>query len=602
MRVLLLVFILLWGGIFARAQCRFAFLTDIHVVPNNPNEAALKQVVAEINQDEYDFVVITGDLSNMGSDAELNCVKTILDELRHPYYIIPGNHETNWSESAGMTFNRLWGADRFNFTVGDYQFLGYSTGPYMKMGDGLVKNEDLIWIGQQLRQAKEDRKTIISMAHYPLDRSLSNYKPLVAMLKDYDVPLSFCGHGHRLQQLDFDGIVGVMGRALMDKQGTGYNQVIFRNDSAFVCEKKLGEAPVPALAFPLKPNYNSEVVEVMSEEGFEHLEPTFLHLDSCSVMGGAAKTGELLVFANSCGVVKCYDSLSGKMLWQYDTGEAVYATPFTNGRLVFVGTIHRGLLALDVRTGALKWELPSQTPVLAEGVVAGNDLFIGLGSDGFVCVEAASGRVKWRNTDMTAFIQAAPVLTSKSVLFGVWDTHLYALNRKNGKQQWKWNNGSPVRLLSPGNVVPVVANDQVFVVAPDRYLTVLGLQDGKQLMRTKQHQVRESMGMTLDGADVVAKTMNDTVIFVDTRTHEITRVDCGFGYEHNPCPMVEVDGVVYGGTREGVLFAIDRKSRQFLFSEKLGCSSINKIVPAGNGQVLVTLMEGVVTILQSNKK
>jgi hypothetical protein len=35
-------------------------LTDIHVVPNNPNEAALKQVVAEINQDEYDFVVITG--------------------------------------------------------------------------------------------------------------------------------------------------------------------------------------------------------------------------------------------------------------------------------------------------------------------------------------------------------------------------------------------------------------------------------------------------------------------------------------------------------------------------------------------------------------
>jgi hypothetical protein len=44
------------------------------------------------------------------------------------------------------------GADRFNFTVGDYRFLGYSTGPYMKMGDGLVKNEDLIWIGQQLRQ------------------------------------------------------------------------------------------------------------------------------------------------------------------------------------------------------------------------------------------------------------------------------------------------------------------------------------------------------------------------------------------------------------------------------------------------------------------
>ncbi|MGV8827026.1 MAG: outer membrane protein assembly factor BamB family protein [Breznakibacter sp.] len=602
MRILVFVFLLFWIGVFAGAQIRFAFLTDIHVVPNNPNEAALKQVVAEINQDDYDFVVITGDLSNMGSDAELHCVKAILDQLTHPYYIVPGNHETNWSESAGMTFNRLWGADRFSFSVGNYQFLGYSTGPYMKMGDGLVKNEDLIWIGQQLRQSKEKGKTIISMPHYPLDRSLSNYKPLVAMLKDYDVPLSLCGHGHKLQQLDFDGIVGVMGRALMDKQQViGYNQVIFRNDSAFVCEKKLGETPNLALAFPLKPNYDDGAVAVMAEERYEHVEPSFLHLDSCSVMGGAAMVDDRVVFANSCGVVKCHHARSGKLLWQYETGEAVYATPFTNGRLVFVGTIHRGLLALDVRTGALKWELPSQTPVLAEGVVAGDDLIIGLGSDGFVCVEAATGRVKWRNSDMTAFIQAAPVLTSDYVLFGVWDTYLYCLNRKDGSLHWKWNNGLPVRLLSPGNVVPAVANDQVFVVAPDRYLTVLGLHDGKQLMRTKQHKVRESMGLTLDGAHVVAKTMNDTVIFVDTRTHDITRVDCDFGYEHNPCPMVEIDGVVYGGTREGVLFAIDRKSRKYLFSEKLGCSSINKIVPAGNGKVLVTLMEGVVTILQPKK-
>ncbi len=602
MRFLLFVFLLFWIDVFAGAQIRFAFLTDLHVVPNNPNEAVLKQVVAEINQDEYDFVVITGDLSNMGSDAELLCVKAILDELQHPYYIIPGNHETNWSESAGMTFNRLWGADRFNFTVGDYRFLGYSTGPYMKMGDGLVKNEDLIWIGQQLRQAKEAGNTIINMAHYPLDGSLSNYQPLVAMLKDYEVPVSFCGHGHKLQQLDFDGIVGVMGRALMDKQHViGYNQVTFRNDSAFVCEKPLGGASVPTLAFPLKPNYVPVPIQEKGKMVGVHLKPLFFHQDSCSVMGGAIMVGDRVVFANSCGVVKCHHAVSGDLLWQYNSGEAVYATPFTNGRLVFVGTIHRGLLALDVHTGALRWELPSQTPVLAEGVVAGDDLFIGLGSDGFVCVEAATGRVKWRNTDMTAFIQAAPVLTSDFVLFGVWDTHLYCLNRKDGSLQWKWNNGSPVRLLSPGNVVPAVANDKVFVVAPDRYLTVLGLHDGKQLMRTKQHQVRESMGMTLDGAHVVAKTMNDTVIIVDTRTHEISRVDCGFGYEHNPCPMVEIDGVVYGGTREGVLFAIDSKSRKFLFREKLGCSSINKIVPAGKGKVLVTLMEGKIYLLDTHR-
>lgn len=103
------VFIVCFSTVLDRCFCRGAnqvcFLTDLHVVPNNPNEAAQKQVVAEIEiQDEYDFVVITGDLSNMGSDAEAPFAwKAILDERQHPYYIIPGNHETNWSESAGMT-------------------------------------------------------------------------------------------------------------------------------------------------------------------------------------------------------------------------------------------------------------------------------------------------------------------------------------------------------------------------------------------------------------------------------------------------------------------------------------------------------------------
>ncbi len=599
MRSLLLFSLSFLSCLFIEGQCRFAFLTDLHVVPGNANEIALKQVVEEINTDRYDFVVVTGDLSNMGSDAELNAVKSILDQLKYPYYIIPGNHETNWSESAGMTFKRIWGADRFNFSFGNFCFLGYNTGPFMKMGDGLVKNEDLIWLQSQLIQAKRQGKTIISMAHYPLDASISNHQPLLSLLRQYEVPLTFCGHGHKLQMLNFDGVDGVMGRALMDRnQQVGYNQVTMRNDSVLVYEKKAGAEPMLAFSFPLHINVHSTPLLFPAKEESQFLKPLFSHQDSCSVMGGAAMAGNYILFANSCGVVKCHHARTGKLLWQYDTDESVYATPFTNGKLLFVGTIHRGLLAFDLHSGRLKWSLPCQTPVLAEGVTSGNDLYIGLGSDGFACVEASSGRVKWLNSSMTAFMQAKPVLTGDDVLFGAWDTNLYCLNRATGALRWKWNNGSAVQLLSPGNVVPAVAEGKVFLVAPDRHLSVLQISDGKQLMRTKQHQVRESMGMSHDGLTMMAKTMNDSVIFVNTQSLEISAIDCGFGYEHNPCPMVEADGIVYGGTRQGVLFAIDLKSRKYLFSQKLGCSSINNIVKAGKNQIMVSMMEGKVMVLK----
>lgn len=79
----------------AIAQTRFALLTDIHVVPGNNNEKFLEQVVDEINQSDLPFVVITGDLTNEGSDEQLYNVKRIFDGLKKPYYIIPGNHEMN---------------------------------------------------------------------------------------------------------------------------------------------------------------------------------------------------------------------------------------------------------------------------------------------------------------------------------------------------------------------------------------------------------------------------------------------------------------------------------------------------------------------------
>ena len=144
---------------------RIAFLTDIHVSPGAVSEPNLENIVSEINEGDYDFAVVTGDVTNTGLDTELVTVHRILGRLKIPLHIVPGNHETNWSESACQTFPRLWGNDRFCFSADNYLFIGFDTGPFMKMGDGHVKEEDVRWLQQTLAREAGRDKTVISLSH-----------------------------------------------------------------------------------------------------------------------------------------------------------------------------------------------------------------------------------------------------------------------------------------------------------------------------------------------------------------------------------------------------------------------------------------------------
>ena len=91
---------MLLAVVLAGAAQRIALLADIHVTPGNTNEEKLRAAVAEINRGHYDAVVVNSDLTNEGSDEQLANVKAILDGIKAPLFVLPGNHENNWSQSA----------------------------------------------------------------------------------------------------------------------------------------------------------------------------------------------------------------------------------------------------------------------------------------------------------------------------------------------------------------------------------------------------------------------------------------------------------------------------------------------------------------------
>ena len=157
----------------------------------------------------------------MGSLDNLSLAKQILDGLRVPYHIIPGNHDTKWSESGGSDFARLWGDDRFAFESGGFRFIGLSQGPVLRMGDGNWAPQDVRWLEGLLADKASAAKPIIFVSHYPLDPGIANWYVVLDKLKTVPTVAVLVGHGHKNQALDFEGLRGVMGRANIGTKDAG---------------------------------------------------------------------------------------------------------------------------------------------------------------------------------------------------------------------------------------------------------------------------------------------------------------------------------------------------------------------------------------------
>lgn len=584
---------------------KFALLTDLHVSPGTESDSALNRIVDEINRTSLDFIIVTGDISNSGTDQELFTVKKALDRLNKPCFALPGNHETNWSESAGLTFNRLWGNDRFIFEKNGYLFVGFNTGPFMKMGDGHVKQEDLLWLKRQLQAKRKEGRVLISFSHYPLSDGLDDWFQVTDILKLYGCRIDFCGHGHRLSLLNFDGIPGIMGRSSLPGTSllAGYNIVILRNDSVILYNKELTKnigKPSIKLNY-LKPDTLSKIaVSPMPDYSVNKTfmtRNTVMELaDTASIFAGPCLTEDnILVYGNSTGLVKALSTSSLKVLWETKIAGPVYSTPVTYGGIVILGTVDGKIIGLTSSGGQKVWSVNTGRPVLAEGITGDGSVYIGGGDKTFYKIDIKTGKIIWQFSGIEGLIQGKPVLCGSSVIFGAWDTYLYCLNKFTGTLSWKWSNGKPQKLYSPGNISPVCTGSRVFIVAPDRFMTAIDLITGKEIWRSNQHQVRESMGVSEDGSLVYAKLMNDSVIAVSATENfprTVWAVSGGFGYEHNPCPVATSGNLVIAGTRNGVLVAIDGITRKVLWKFKAGNSSVNKIVTDKNQTIWYTLVEG----------
>ena len=578
---------------------RLAVLSDVHVTLGNLNMNKLCEAVSEINAIDVDAVMMTGDLTNEGSDEQLVNVKGILDSISHPLYVIPGNHENNWSQSACKTFNDLWGGDRFVFTVDNLVVVGLNCGPFMKMGDGHIKQEDLLWLDSTLNVMVKPGMQVLSVNHYPILDDLDNYRAYVDILKKYPVITHLCGHYHTWRQYETDGINGIMVRALdMGDRNFGYTLMDIDLDRQWITvyNKPIGGSPVTQFSYRINLDYYTPQLPVENYELPAGFEVKRIVADNASIFTRVGVDKKNLYFGNSLGYCKAVDKRSGELRWQYKTDGMLFSRPAVSDKCIVLPTSDKRLVWLDKKSGKQLWQHQAQGPYVADGVVHDGVLYQG-GFKVFQAWDVRNHSLLWQYDSIYNYCQAAPVVDGNDVVFGAWDTSLRSLNKHTGTLNWAWNNGRASTLLSPGNVVPTVSRDYVFIVAPDRVATCIDRRTGKQLWREKNdNKVRESLGRNADGTVAYSKTMDGELVAmsIGANYQQLWKVDLGFGYEHAPCIVLEHNGYIYCGSRRGMLAVVNASTHQLEFTYRLGTSEVNGFEVDERGDIYCSLIEGTI--------
>lgn len=545
---------------------KFGWITDLHIGAKNA-DADLQAVVQDINTKKgIAFVIATGDITEKGKADDLKNAIQILDKLSVPYYIIPGNHDTKWSESGGQVFSNLWKDDKFKFEYEKTVLIGLNSGIVWRGGGGHFTPEDLRWL-DSLLSTIPPTKEILFFTHHQLDKEVDNWFKVTNLLAKKNVKEIFVGHGHANRIYNFNGLPGVMSRSTLTAKGKswGYTLVDDQIDSLFFLEVTK-DSLIKKWNAVGKENL-IDYINVDSTE-FENYSANILWQKDLKTTLAAPVTiyENKVVAVTKRGTVFCFD-VTGKQLWKSDLGASIFSKPAVLKDQVIVGTMKGDLFTINLLNGnviqVIGIDEAITSPVSTMEIDYEGEksfaLIFGTASGKIYSYELFRLNLLWSNASAAGMIESKPLLLKDKIIFGSWDTHLYCIDAATGLLNWKWN-GNPVFNYSPAASPLVTDEKNVFFATPDKAITAVDLLLGKTSWKKTDFDAWESIGISNDMKSLYVKSQNDKLHIISSVNGKLQKtIDLKFGLDTGPIQPIEVDGNIFFGGKNGTVYSIDPK-------------------------------------------
>ena len=126
------------------------------------NEHKLNKAIHEINNEEYDLVLVTGDITNAGYRHEYVMAKELLDKINVPVITVPGNHDAR--NNGKQYYHSFFGESNFVKRAGNVKIIGLDS-VVEETSDGHIGHIQRDWLEGQL---DKNEYTIVMLHHHIL--------------------------------------------------------------------------------------------------------------------------------------------------------------------------------------------------------------------------------------------------------------------------------------------------------------------------------------------------------------------------------------------------------------------------------------------------
>lgn len=281
-------------------------------------------------------------------------------------------------------------------------------------------------------------------------------------------------------------------------------------------------------------------------------DPYDCYLSSPVVSEGA------VYFGSGDGNVYALDAASGKLKWKFQTGDVVHASPAIANGKVYVGSWDSYFYAIDANTGKEVWkfktgedpEIHNQVGIQSSAAIANGVAYFGCRDSNFYAVDAETGQKKWAFNNKGSWVIGSPAVRDGKVYFSTSDSGLlYELDAKIGQGNSFFSSNKWPMFSSP-----VLAGNILYIGSDDGELFAIDLTTKKEAWKFQTDGSKQN-GPKYTKPD---GTPNYEAAFKSAFYDDIV-----VGYEGLmsvgsilSSPVV-VDGVVYVGSTDGNLYALE---------------------------------------------
>lgn len=205
---------------------KFAHVSDVHYAEKSADTSykllsqsgeILKDIVQQINNANVDFTIETGDLIDKPNKSDLAGAIKIMNKLKSPWYFAFGNHDAPcgafFNKSKYLEYITSNNKNMKNINSYYYSFVpkkGYrviildATIDSKITTTGQITKEQLEWLGNELKTAKNNNELPLIFLHHPLQEPFPSYNhrtvnadEVKELLEEYNMPIAvFSGHYH----------------------------------------------------------------------------------------------------------------------------------------------------------------------------------------------------------------------------------------------------------------------------------------------------------------------------------------------------------------------------------------------------------------------